>query len=303
LPDAQPSLTALITAFARSFHSRVDRDKIFDDFLAPQLFTDEEHAFLSQNLAAMLQVLDPAFAATHPSLDIALAHVIQSMNGPITLSRSRYSEDLLLEAIREGVQQVVILGAGLDTFAFRHSELLDRIRVFEIDHPATQADKLQRIARAGWVKPPQLHFVPVDFATGTLEASLGQSPYDRARSTFFSWLGVIYYLEHEAVMGTFQQLAGLAPRESRIVFDYLDAEAFTAGAPEELQLTQRVVKRLGEPMKTGFDPKELGTILIGRGWRLVEDLSPAAIEERFFQGRSDRYHAKPLIHFASAVLA
>ena len=114
----------------------------------------------------------------------------------------------------EGTEQYVILGAGLDTFAFRHREMLPKLQVFEIDHPSTQADKRRRIAAAGWQEPAGLHWVPLDFRTQDLVAALTNSPYDLHKQTFFSWLGVTYYLEHTQVLATLQAMAGLAPAGS-----------------------------------------------------------------------------------------
>ncbi len=94
------------------------------------------------------------------------------------LCRARYSEDNLKEAVKQGMQQYVILGAGMDTFAFRHPELLEQLQVFEVDHPATQAFKRQRIAELGWEKPSNLHFVTVDFTQENLATALKRSSYD-----------------------------------------------------------------------------------------------------------------------------
>ncbi len=156
------SITALITAYCRGYHATHDFPKIFDDFLAAQLFTAEEHLAFDQQLAGQLKMINPERAAAGPDQATALACVMQTHNGPITLSRSRYTEDELTAAtasapqahsigydVDQGVQQYVVLGAGFDTFAFRRPDLLDRLQVIEIDHPATQALKQQRLAMLG----------------------------------------------------------------------------------------------------------------------------------------------------------
>ncbi len=107
----------------------------------------------------------------------------------MTLGRSRYAEDCLEESLRAGVQQYVILGAGLDTFAFGRPELAPRLQIFEVDHPATQAVKRERMAAAGWELPSHLHLVPVDLTQESLADALGRSPYDLAKLSFLSWLG------------------------------------------------------------------------------------------------------------------
>jgi methyltransferase (TIGR00027 family) len=228
---------------------------------------------------------------------------MQTHNGPITLSRSRYTEDQLVAALAQDVQQYVILGAGFDTFAFRRPDLLDRLQVFEIDHPATQAIKQQRLALLNRPYPPQLHFVPIDFTTRRLSDVLPQSAYDPHKRSFFSWLGVTYYLTREVVLDTLRDVAGIALPGGAIVFDYMDADAFRPErAAKRVQLLQAIARQVGEPMQTGFDPIELAAELDRAGFRLEEDLDPAAIEARYFQHRSDEYHAFEHVHFARAVV-
>lgn len=303
MPENRTSITALITAFARAYHSEYDSPKIFDDFLAPKFFTPEEYAFFSQNLAKSLEFFDPEFAASCPDQPAALARVMQIQNGPVTLSRSRYTEDSLETAVRLGVQQYVILGAGLDTFSFRRPELLKQLEIFEVDHPATQTDKRQRIARLGWEKPQQLHFVPVDFSKDNLAVALQQAGYDSQKTSFFSWLGVTLYLSRQAVFDTLQSIAAIASPGSVIIFDYLDTDAFIPErADKSIQRMQEVVRRAGEPMKTGFDPERFGEELAEFGLNLLENLGPQSIEALYFKGRNDDYHAKAHFHFARVVV-
>lgn len=297
------SLTALLTAYARAYHAVHDNPKIFDDYLAYQFFTEEERANIEQNLTASLNFFDPERAASCPNKAAALAWYMRIQGAPPTLSRSRYTEDCLEAAFRQGVRQYVILGAGMDTFAFRRPDLTSRLKVFEIDHPATQAFKLSRLKELGWERPGHLHFIPVDFKKENLAAALQQSPYDPRESSFFSWLGVTIYLTRAEVFTTLRTIAGIAPAGSSIIFDYLDTDAFIPGkAAKQVQLMQEIVRRVGEPLKAGFDPVTLATDLANIGLLLQESLSPSDIEERYFQGRTDGYHAFEHIHFAHAVV-
>jgi methyltransferase (TIGR00027 family) len=303
MAENQAGITALITAYARAYHATHDSPKIFDDFLADQMYTQEEHTSFDQSLAGLIKLIDPEFAATQPDQANALAGVIQLHNGPVTLSRSRFTEDRLEEAIRQEVEQYVILGAGFDTFAFRHPELDGRLQVFEVDHPTTQAMKHERIDMAGWQLPANLHFVPIDFSKESLADALRRCPYDPQKLSFFSWQGVTYYLTREVVFATLQAIAGIAARGSAIVFDYMDADAFIPErAGKRIQLMQWIAGQVGEPMKAGFDPQTLAIDLAGQGFHLEENLAPAEIEQRYFQGRADRYHAFEHVHFARAVL-
>ncbi len=294
-----PWITALVTAYARAYHATHDDPKIFDDFAADRLYSAEEHTQFDHNLAEMLPAIDPDLAATHPDQAQALAAVMQLMHGPVTLSRSRYAEDCLQTAVEQGVKQYVILGAGFDTFAFRRPDLLAQLEVFEIDHPVTQAMKRERIA--GWNIPPQLHFIPLDFSQASLATALRPSAYDPHQLSFFSWLGVSYYLPHDVVLATLEAIRRIAPGGSQIVFDYLDNDAFVAeNVAQRMRLMQEGARRVGEPMQSGFDPAALNEELEHVRLKLVENLNPDDIERRYFQGRSDRYHAFEHVHFARA---
>ena len=153
---------------------------------------------------------------------------MQSNGAPaIVFSRARYTEDILEAAVRQQeVEQYVILGAGLDTFALRRPDLVARLQVFEVDHPGTQAHKRRRLREAGREHPAQLHFVAVDFSRDNLAKALKSSAYDPQASSFFSWLGATYYLTRDAAWATLRAIAQVAPPGSTVVFDYLDSEAF-----------------------------------------------------------------------------
>jgi methyltransferase (TIGR00027 family) len=303
MAEKQSGLTAIAMAYSRAYHATHDSHKIFDDFLADSLFTPEERAQTNRDWASMLKYIAPELAATNPDPTTALAWVVQLTNGPITLPRSRYAEDSLGKAIQAGVRQYIILGSGLDTFAYRRPDLSDRLQIFELDHPATQAMKQNRVTRAGWKHPSNLHFVPIDFTKESLSSALGRSPYNSTQLSFFSWLGVSFYLHREVVFDTLRDISSNTVQGSTIVFDYLDADAFIPEkVSKRVQQMQRMAAQLGEPMKAGFDPLTLSASLIQVGLRLEENLTPADIEARYFQGRSDRYHAIEHFHYAKAIV-
>jgi methyltransferase (TIGR00027 family) len=306
MQETQAGITALVTAYARAYHATHDSPKIFDDVLADQLYTPEEHVQFDHNLAQMVGTLSeiaPDLAASSSDQERALAAVMHLIHLPVTLSRSRYTEDRLEEVIRQGVRQYVLLGAGFDTFAFRCPDLLARLQVFEVDHPTTQAMKRERIARPGWTIPPQLHFVPVDFNAESVADGLRRSAYDPHALTLFSWLGVTYYLLREVVFDTLRAIIGIAPAGSTVIFDYMDADAFIPErTAKRSRLMQHGARRVGEPMKTGFDPQTLDDDLDRLGLTLQENLSPADIQARYFQNRTDRLHAFEHVHFARAIV-
>lgn len=205
------------------------------------------------------------------------------------------------EAISNGVEQFIILGAGLDTFAFRKPKLVEKLQVFELDHPATQEYKRNRLKELGWEISDRLHFVPVDFSKDNLSDVIGNSGFDSRKTSFFSWLGVTYYLECRHVLSTLKTIADISAPGSIIIYDYLDLDAFdTDKVSQRVKLMQDVVKRAGEPMLTGFDPVKLQEQLLCVGLQLMEDLAPADIQEAYFKDRTDGYSAFEHVHFAEA---
>ena len=159
-------------------------------------------------------------------------------------------------AVLTGTKQYVILGAGMDTFAFREPEFLSKYRVFEVDHPLTQADKLERITRASWTIPDNLTFVPVDFTKDSLRERLIAAGFNPSAKSFFSWLGVTYYLSAEAIDTMLSALSSICADGSTLVFDYPDENFFDA--PEKrVQNTIMMAKAGGEPMQSAFSYSEL----------------------------------------------
>jgi methyltransferase (TIGR00027 family) len=296
--------TAPLLTYFRAYHAVHDAPKIFDDFLAYHLLTDQERAFFDQQFATAVKIIDPVCAASCPDEATALSWFMRAI-APLSLaiSRARYTEDLLEKGIREGVRQYVILGAGMDSFAFRCPELVKKLQVFEVDHPATQAHKCSRLAEVGWPHPARLHFVPVDFNLESPAAALARSSYNSESPSFFSWLGVTYYLKRETVIATLRAIADFARAGSTIIFDYLDKDAFLSEtAARSIQVGMEYLRKIGEPMITGFEPSALAEELASLGLQLQENLSPADIEERYFRDRTDGYHAYKHMHFARAVV-
>jgi methyltransferase (TIGR00027 family) len=281
LRDDQPSTTARIAAFARAHHACYDRPVILDDHLAPAWFTDEERTMFSQNLAQAAQFFLPGETFATPAA--ARAAVLREQSIPINVARARYAEDTLLAATGA---RYIILGAGLDTFAFRRAPL--DVDVIEVDHPATQRWKRARIAQLGWSIPARLAFLESDLSRETL--ALPAAP------SVIAWLGVSYYLSRDAICRTLDSLASLATAGSMLVLDYLDDAAFDpARCAPSIARMQEAVRRTGEPMQSGFAPDDLARLLGEHGWRVEEDLGADAIAARYFAGRTDGL--APMPHF------
>jgi len=300
MQEDQVSRTALFTAFSRGYHCAHDHPRIFVDPLAFSLLSLEERARIEALLLEGFREANPLAAAVLADPQSALGWLMQSgAAASILLSRAQYAEECLEKGMALGVSQYVMLGAGLDSFAFRRPDLLEKLVLFEIDHPATQAYKRQRLAELGWAQPANLHYLPVDFTRQRLSDRLADSPFDPGLPVFFSWLGVTYYLPRQVVLATLEEIARFARSGSSIVFDYLDEEAFVPGkcAPRVQRMLNHV-EMLGEPMQCGLNPLTLAAELKQAGLDLVDNLSPWDIHSRWFMGRTDHYRACEHAHFA-----
>jgi len=262
MQPGQPSRTAIGAARHRAAHQVLDHGAIFDDPLAM--------AILGENMEAVVSHAqgDPLKRALR--LFIAV--------------RSRFAEDALATAVAAGVTQLVILGAGLDTFAFR-SPLAKKLRIFEVDHPATQAWKRERLANASIAIPDTLTFAPVDFERDTLASGLARAGFEVQQATFFTWLGVVPYLTEHAVFATLGFIATL-PAGSQVVFDYANPPPAERGALREAhdKLSARVAS-IGERFVSYFATDALHARLRDLGLREIDDLGPARIAARCFPGK------------------
>ena len=198
--------------------------------------------------------------------------------------RSRYPEDRLVAA---PYAQYVILGAGLDTFAWRRPDLVRRLRTFEVDHPATQAWKQSR-ARVLALPSSERHvFVPVDFASQDLEASLVAAGFDRESPAFFSWVGTTMYLERAAIEATLR-LVGRCARGSAIVLSYNPRpELLDDDSLEFLATVRRLVDGMGEPLRSFFAPEEIEELAARCGLGVREHPTVADLTRRYFAARTD----------------
>ena len=198
------------------------------------------------------------------------------------LMRARYAEQALEQAVEDGVAQYVIIGAGMDSFAFRRSDLMERIDVFEIDHPETQSKKLERIRRLGLTIPSRLHFVPADLTKiSTLDALAG-SGFEMSRPTFLTLLGVVYYLTAESLAETARSISRHLPAGALLVFDYLlNAES---ARPEHLPMREKMrsfVARRGEPMISEYSLAAMNALMAVQGFEAVEHFALPDLEQRY----------------------
>ena len=298
--DKQSSMTALISSFGRAYHNEKDTPIIFRDPVARQLMTDDEYTQIAAYMIGGIDFFAPEKKNDFTDKGDMLKWVVQTQISPTPLARARYCEDMLENTIRIGAEQYVILGAGMDTFAYRNDKMLSRIKVFEVDHPDTQRFKKQKVQQAGCVISENLRYVPIDFANDNLVDELEKTGFDRSKRTFFSWLGVSYYLTKEQILNTLQAISAISPKGSSIVFDYADENLFVSDI-KRVQNMIAMAKASGEPMQSCFGYEELERLLEKADFSLYEHLSTENIEERFFAGRSDYLHAFEHVNYVLAV--
>ncbi|MBO0995615.1 class I SAM-dependent methyltransferase [Bacillus sp. SD088] len=303
MKENESSLTSLISAFGRAYHSQNDTPKIFDDFIAKDFITQKEFLAIRENMVNGIQFFNKQVASefqNHP--EEILRWITQVQLSPTPLARAAYCENVLFQEMSQGVNQYVILGAGLDTFCFRHPELNDGLEIFEVDHPATQEFKKKRLANAHYQLPDNLHFVSGDFTKNFTAQNLVEEGFKTDKKTLFSLLGVSYYLAKEEIANLINTLFTEVPSGSSIVFDYADENLFKEkGLSNRVQNIVQMASASGEPMKSCFTYDEVERMLGDLSLLTAEHLSPSTINEKFFRDRTDYLSAFETIHYIHAV--
>jgi len=278
MQEQQPSRTALGAAAYRAAHQHHDAGRIFYDPLARVVLGLDADRIIAE-LAN-----DPA-------------------SGPLRMfiaARSRFAEDCLAAAAECGIRQAVVLGAGLDTMALRQPNADVGVRIYEVDHPATQQWKRNRLAEAGLTAPANVAYVAVDFEKDDLASALAMAGFRKDMPAFFTWLGVVPYLHRDAVITTLRTIADA--RNSEIVFDYTEPlENYSEVARARLSAVAEKAASIGEPWLTFFDPAEISELLRGLGFSRQEDLGLAEIEVKYLGVRPGDAKKRPGPHVLHAV--
>jgi methyltransferase (TIGR00027 family) len=255
----RPSKTALRVAIRRAAHQLADPPPVLDDPIS--------------------------------DLDRAMEKVARDFRAYMA-ARSRFVEDKLAEAVAEGVTQYVVLGAGLDTFAYRNP--FPSLRVFEVDFPATQEWKRDLLARAGIAVPESLTFVALDFEHKALAVGLAEAGFDARKPAYFGWLGVVPYLTMEAFIATLRDVVRL-PEGTAITFDYVFPPASLT--PKRRAIFDRLAQRVsvaGEPFRLFFTPVELERELHALGFQRIEQTDTDRLNDLYFQNRPDGLKLSPV---------
>ena len=210
------------------------------------------------------------------------------------VARARFVEDLVAEQAGLGVDQYVILGAGLDTFAQRRPEIASRLRVFEVDQPGPQAWKRQRLVDLGIGVPQWLHLVPVDFeAGGSWWEQLVAAGFDPSRPAVVVSTGVTMYLTQDANVDTLRQMAGLAPASTFATTFLLPPGLLSESLRPGFEAAERGARAAGTPFISFYPPEEMLALARAAGFRDAEHVSSAVFNERYFAGRTDGLRTSP----------
>ena len=298
--NSQASITALMSSFGRAFHTENEVHPVFVDPLAKELMTAEEYDAVQGYVLNGARFFEPDLDTSGLTGKEIVRLLVNKHIAPSPLCRAAYTESLLKNIAQTGISQYVILGAGMDTFAFREKEFVSEHRVYEVDHPLTQKDKQARIARAGWHIPGNLTFVPVDFAKDRLSERLIANGFDKRKETLFSWLGVTYYLSAEAIDKTLGEIADLSAEGSALVFDCPD-EGFFSAPEKRVQNTIMMAKAGGEPMQSAFSYAELEKLLGRHGFRIYDWLAPCDIQTRIIESAGANLKAFEHVNYCLAV--
>ncbi|OOZ89830.1 SAM-dependent methyltransferase [Bacillus cereus] len=298
----EASITSLVSAFGRAYHSEFDNPKIFDDYVAKDFISQKERNDIEMNMVQGIHFFNTDIAQQfQDNPQEILKWITQVQLSPTPLARAAYCERVLLHEVALGAKQYVILGAGLDTFSFRHRELENKIEIFEVDHPSTQQFKKERIEEAEFEIPNNLHFLSMDFTKGFSYEQLQNEGFEN-KKTFFSLLGVTYYLTKEELSSLIECLFAMVPEGSSIVFDYPDENLFTEkGLSNRVENMVKMAAIGGEPMKSCFSYAEMEALLEKAGLLIYEYLSPKDINTFYFEGRNDYLKAFETVHYVHAV--
>ena len=263
------SQTAVMTAMGRAAHHFMDPDPIFSDSYAL--------ALIGKTQSDVVEFLN----ANGPER-------VRHVGRLFVCQRSRFVEEAVERAVGDGVDQFVDLGAGLSSFAWRRTDLMRTLSLFEVDHPNSQAFKRERVDAIGLTCPPNMKFVAVDFtADGSLSDSLTEAGFDASKPSIWSWLGVIHYLSIDAIGSTLTEVARLSAAGSTLIATFGVPDEFMEQASCEFAyIVRELVATVGEPQITWLAPGKMENIARDAHWRHVYSVDPASFTP-WFANRSD----------------
>lgn len=276
----QKSMTALVSAFSRAYHTENNTVKIFDDSVARLLLQDEEYRQISKSMADGIGFFHPLFTGTP---DAALRWIVDNQLSPPPLGRAAFAEKALETAVSIGAKQYLILGAGYDTFAYRQPEWANGIQIFELDHPTTAEDKRRRLENAKIDLPDNVQSIMTDFSKEQWQTALTQNrAFNSNLISFCSILGVVYYLSSQTFEEMLSALSTILSEGSSIVFDYPDENSYTEKAGERAKKQALLAGAANERMLASYSYEDIERILSAHGFLIYEHLTPFEMTQQYF---------------------
>lgn len=292
----EASITAKVCAFARAHHARFAKKPVCEDLHAYELLGEQEYEWIRKNIVRILSSQNWQI----PELE-TWDQFIEELITPIIVSRMKYAADELKRFMKGENEpaQYVICGAGLDSFIFANTD--PKLQIFELDHPDTQRYKLSRIRKLGWQIPSNVHFVPIDFEVQDMKTVLDQTEFQPDQKTFFSVLGVSYYLPVSVFSAALGQIAGVGVHpQNQIVFDYPEPLKKGGHIEPRMAVLSELAGAAGETMRGGMDKEALRTCLSANGLKLRQHMTPQMIQERYFRESNDQLRAYENVYFVTA---
>lgn len=277
----EKSMTALVSAFSRAYHSTQNSEKIFDDYLAKKMLTQDEYEQISTNMSKGIGFFNPLF---NGSTDEALRWIVDHQLSPTPLGRAAFAEKSLEATVKTGAKQYLIFAAGYDTFAYRQPDWASTIQIFELDYPTTSTDKQKRTQSFTQEIPSNIHYISADFNKNNWQDNLiTYAKFDQNKISFCSLLGISYYLSEETFTRLIHFISSIVPKGSSIAFDYPDEHTYTEDASERSKKQVMMTTTASEEMLASYSYNKLEQILSACGFFIYDHLTPDEITQQYFK--------------------
>lgn len=276
----QKSMTALVSAFSRAYHSENNDVKIFNDSIARLILTDQEYSQIAKSMTQGIQFFNPGFSGSEAD---ALRWIVDNQLSPSPLGRSAFTEQALKNAVNSGAQQYLIFAAGYDSFAYRQPEWASHLQIFELDYPLMSIEKQKRINSLHGKKPANLTYLTVDLTiTAVDEYLFAHTEFNKTKLSFCSLLGISYYLSKENFKNLISGISNMVGTGSTIVFDYPDQDTYTDKAGERAKKQAMLASVAGEAMLASYSYYDVEALLSNCSFLIYEHLEPKEITEQYF---------------------
>jgi methyltransferase (TIGR00027 family) len=275
----QKSMTALVSAFSRAYHSKNKVEMVFDDYLAEKIITKEEYNSITDNMSKGINYFNPNYKG---SKEDGLKWIVDNQLSPSPLGRAAFCENSLKNAVKLGVKQYLIFGAGYDSFAYRKPDYAKNLKIFEIDKEFMINDKINRMEKID-KKPDNLFYISADFTDiEQIQIIAKNENFDKTKICFCSLLGLTYYLTKDSFKTLLKEITKLVPEYSTIIFDYPDEFTYTDFAGERTKKQTGLAMASGEKMLASYSYIEIEKLLSKNNFLIYEHLTPDEITKQYF---------------------